>query len=171
MPFANMPTFSGIRIHSLRRQKPLYRMGGIPNNRFLYHLRKSRDRDSLVVKETTRSWHPLSRGILIGQWKGPLRGRVCGGRVACVVVDGSKERSAERGPRGRGTWLRMARQRGLAHTRSPPWLWPWTVPGSTLWVFPRCLTLKNPPAVTLGTLERCGNSGPCRDPDGTGRNP
>ncbi|GFV81731.1 nudC domain-containing protein 1 [Trichonephila clavipes] len=47
--------------------------------------------------------------------KGPLRGRVCGGRVACVVGDGSKERSAESGPRGRGTWLRMARRRGLLH--------------------------------------------------------
>ncbi|GFU15233.1 hypothetical protein TNCV_3937881 [Trichonephila clavipes] len=53
--------------------------------------------------------------ILIGQRKGSLRGRVCGGRVACVVGDGSKERSAESGPRGRGTWLRMARRRGLIH--------------------------------------------------------
>ncbi|GFU73590.1 uncharacterized protein TNCV_4751791 [Trichonephila clavipes] len=41
--------------------------------------------------------------------------RVCGGRVSCVVGDGSKERSAESGPRGRGTWLRMARRRGLLH--------------------------------------------------------
>ncbi|GFT43147.1 hypothetical protein TNCV_5119971 [Trichonephila clavipes] len=57
----------------------------------------------------------MPQRILIGQWKGPLRGRVCGGRVACVVGDGSKERSAESGPRGRGTWLRMARRQGLAH--------------------------------------------------------
>ncbi|GFS84781.1 hypothetical protein TNCV_2956781 [Trichonephila clavipes] len=48
---------------------------------------------------------------------GSLRGRVCGGRVACVVGDGSKERSAESGPRGRGTWLRMARRRGLIHIK------------------------------------------------------
>ncbi|GFS63577.1 putative RNA-directed DNA polymerase from transposon X-element [Trichonephila clavipes] len=54
-------------------------------------------------------------GILIGQRKGSFWGRVCGGRVACVVGDGSKERSAESGPRGRGTWLRMARRRGLLH--------------------------------------------------------
>ncbi|GFT33208.1 hypothetical protein TNCV_4598841 [Trichonephila clavipes] len=47
--------------------------------------------------------------------QGSLRGRVCGGRVACVVGDGSKERSAESGPRGRGTWLRIARRRGLLH--------------------------------------------------------
>ncbi|GFV81161.1 hypothetical protein TNCV_3742221 [Trichonephila clavipes] len=40
---------------------------------------------------------------------------------------------------------------------SDPWLQPWTVPGSTLLVFPRCLALMNPPAVTLGTLEKCGN--------------
>ncbi|GFX38228.1 uncharacterized protein TNCV_3838271 [Trichonephila clavipes] len=58
---------------------------------------------------------PLPRGILIGQRKGPLRGRVCDGRVACVVGAGSKERSPESGPRGRGTWFRMARRRGLAH--------------------------------------------------------
>ncbi|GFU59055.1 hypothetical protein TNCV_2933521 [Trichonephila clavipes] len=44
-----------------------------------------------------------------------LAGRVCGGRVACVVGDGSKERSTESGARGRGTWLRMARRRGLTH--------------------------------------------------------
>ncbi|GFT50989.1 hypothetical protein TNCV_2585871 [Trichonephila clavipes] len=54
-------------------------------------------------------------GILIGKRKGPLQGRVCGRTVACVVGDGSKERSAESGPRGRGTWLQMARRRGLAH--------------------------------------------------------
>ncbi|GFX07284.1 hypothetical protein TNCV_2972611 [Trichonephila clavipes] len=46
---------------------------------------------------------------------GPLRGRICGGRVVCVVGDSSKERSAESDPGGRGTWLRMARRRGLAH--------------------------------------------------------
>ncbi|GFW07106.1 hypothetical protein TNCV_3693011 [Trichonephila clavipes] len=78
-----------------------------------------------------------------------------------------KERSAESGPRGRGTWLRMARWRGFAHIEKSSL----TVPGSTLWVFPRCLTLKNPPAVTLGTLEKCGNSWPGGGRDGTGRNP
>ncbi|GFT50999.1 hypothetical protein TNCV_2585951 [Trichonephila clavipes] len=54
-------------------------------------------------------------------------------------------------------------------SRNPPWLW--TVPGSTLWVFPRCLALKNPQAVTLGTLEKCGNSWPGGGHDETGRNP
>ncbi|GFW03221.1 uncharacterized protein TNCV_158401 [Trichonephila clavipes] len=39
-------------------------------------------------------------------------------------------------------------------SRNPPWLWPWTVPVSPLWVFSRYLALKNPPAVTLGTLEK-----------------
>ncbi|GFQ71392.1 hypothetical protein TNCT_409271 [Trichonephila clavata] len=34
-----------------------------------------------------------------------------------------------------------------------------TVPGSTLRGFPRCLALKKPPAVPLGTLEKCGYSG------------
>ncbi|GFS82352.1 hypothetical protein TNCV_4137241 [Trichonephila clavipes] len=48
----------------------------------------------------------------------------------------------------------MARRVGSSLiSRNPPWLRPWTVPCSTLWVFPRCLALKNPPAVTLGTLE------------------
>ncbi|GFX94013.1 hypothetical protein TNCV_3413751 [Trichonephila clavipes] len=56
-------------------------------------------------------------------------------------------------------------------SRNPPWLRPWTVPGSTLWGFPRCLALKNPPAVTLGTLEKCGNSWPGWGRDGTRRNP
>ncbi|GFT69231.1 uncharacterized protein TNCV_2253841 [Trichonephila clavipes] len=56
-------------------------------------------------------------------------------------------------------------------SRNPPWLRPWTVPGSTLWGFPRCLALKNPPAVTLCTLEKCGNSWPGGGRDGTRRNP
>ncbi|GFQ88624.1 uncharacterized protein TNCT_19671 [Trichonephila clavata] len=46
---------------------------------------------------------------------------------------------------------------------------PWTVPGSTLCWFPCRLALKNPPVVTLGTLEKCGNSGSGGGPDGTGR--
>ncbi|GFY19092.1 transposable element Tcb2 transposase [Trichonephila clavipes] len=72
-------------------------------------------------------------GILIGQRNGSLRGRVFDGRVACVVGDGSKERSAESGPRGRGTWLRMARHGGDSFiSRNSPWLRTWTVPGSTL---------------------------------------
>ncbi|GFY31928.1 uncharacterized protein TNCV_2620651 [Trichonephila clavipes] len=72
-----------------------------------------------LVGTTASGHHDCSiqegKRILIGQRKGSLRGRVCGGRVACVVGDGSKERSAESGPRGRGTWLRMARRRGLLH--------------------------------------------------------
>ncbi|GFQ78727.1 uncharacterized protein TNCT_484491 [Trichonephila clavata] len=55
-------------------------------------------------------------------------------------------------------------------SRNSPWLRPWTVRGSTLWVFPHCLALKNPPVVPLGRLEKCGNSGPGGGPDGTGRN-
>ncbi|GFW95713.1 hypothetical protein TNCV_19441 [Trichonephila clavipes] len=43
-------------------------------------------------------------------------------------------------------------------SRNPPWLWPWTVPGSTLWGFPQCPALKNLSAITLGPLEKCGNS-------------
>ncbi|GFS70534.1 hypothetical protein TNCV_2671521 [Trichonephila clavipes] len=58
---------------------------------------------------------PLLQWIVFGQRKEPSRGRVCGGRVACVVGDGSKERSPESGPRGRGPRLRMTRRRGLAH--------------------------------------------------------
>ncbi|GFV72325.1 hypothetical protein TNCV_637871 [Trichonephila clavipes] len=68
-----------------------------------------------TVEEVEASRCP--QGILIGQRKGPLRGRVCGGRVVCVVGDGSKERSAESSPRGRGTWLRMARRWLLAHIK------------------------------------------------------
>ncbi|GFV88468.1 hypothetical protein TNCV_1242811 [Trichonephila clavipes] len=56
-------------------------------------------------------------------------------------------------------------------SRNPPWLRPWTVPGSTLWGFPRCLALKNLPVVTLGTLEKCGNLWPGGGRDGTGSNP
>ncbi|GFW77477.1 hypothetical protein TNCV_2498701 [Trichonephila clavipes] len=52
-------------------------------------------------------------------------------------------------------------------SRNPPWLRPWTVPGSTLRGFPRCLALMNPPAVTLGTLEKCANSWPGGGRDGT----
>ncbi|GFW00099.1 hypothetical protein TNCV_3568861 [Trichonephila clavipes] len=70
---------------------------------------------ALALGVSVPPFWPLPRGILIGQRKGPLRGRVCGGRVACVVGDDSKERSAESGPRGRGTWLPMARRRRLAH--------------------------------------------------------
>ncbi|GFX24545.1 hypothetical protein TNCV_1718501 [Trichonephila clavipes] len=55
-------------------------------------------------------------------------------------------------------------------SRNPPWLRPWTVPGSTLWGFPRCLALKNPPAVTLGTdfhrkLEDDTLTGDCSEDD------
>ncbi|GFV01766.1 hypothetical protein TNCV_3374431 [Trichonephila clavipes] len=56
-------------------------------------------------------------------------------------------------------------------SRNPPWLRPWTVPGSTLWGFPRCLALKNPPAFTLRTIEKCGNSWSGGGRDGTGRYP
>ncbi|GFT92373.1 hypothetical protein TNCV_3075711 [Trichonephila clavipes] len=77
-----------------------------------------RDRDARTYLKKGSQYHPfiLSRkGILIGQRKVPLQGRVCGGRVACVVSDGFKERSAESGPRGRGTLLRMARRWRLTH--------------------------------------------------------
>ncbi|GFW03920.1 hypothetical protein TNCV_2050361 [Trichonephila clavipes] len=66
----------------------------------------------------------------------------------------------------------MARRGGDSLiSRNHPWLWHWTVPGSTLWVFPRYLALKNLPAVTLGPLEKWRNSWPCGDRDGTGGNP
>ncbi|GFQ85275.1 hypothetical protein TNCT_563071, partial [Trichonephila clavata] len=103
---------------------------------------------------------PLSRLILFGQWKGPLRGRVCGGRVACVAGDGFEVRSAESVSEVEGLgsgWLGGA---DSFISRNHTWLRPWTMRGSTLWVFPRCLALKNPPAVPFGTLEKCGNSGP-----------
>ncbi|GFV71171.1 RNase H domain-containing protein [Trichonephila clavipes] len=106
----------------------------------------------------TLSELPLPRGILIGQWKGSLRGRVCGGRVACVVGDGSKERSAESGPRGRGTWLRMARLWGLLHIEKSSMASALDRARQHVMGGTRCLALKNPPAVTLGTLEKCGNS-------------
>ncbi|GFT76658.1 uncharacterized protein TNCV_3646551 [Trichonephila clavipes] len=114
---------------------------------------------------------PECRGILIGQRKGSLRGRVCGGRVACVVGDGSKERSAESGPRGRGTWLRMARRRGLLHIEKSSLASALDRARQHVMGFPRCLALKNPPAVTLGTLEKFGNSWPGGGRDGTRRNP
>ncbi|GFX73328.1 hypothetical protein TNCV_4206781 [Trichonephila clavipes] len=89
-------------------------------------------------------------------------------RKSCV----RKERAAESGPKGRGPWLRMARRgRYSLISRNPPWLLPWTVPDTTLWVFPRCLALKNLPAVTLGALVKCGNSWPGGGHDGTERNP
>ncbi|GFW17459.1 transposable element Tcb2 transposase [Trichonephila clavipes] len=100
-----------------------------------------------------------------------LAGRVCGGRVACVVGDGSKERSAESGPRGRGTWFRMARRRGLLHIEKSSIASALDRARQHVMTVSRSLALKNPPAVTLGTLETCGNSWPGRGRDGTGRNP
>ncbi|GFQ69567.1 uncharacterized protein TNCT_629561 [Trichonephila clavata] len=89
---------------------------------------------------------------------------VCGGRVACVAGDGFEVRSAENilEVEGLGSGWLVGGDSFIS--RNPPWLRPWTVPGSTLWGFPHRLALKNPPAVTLGTLEKCGNSG-----SGTGR--
>ncbi|GFV53302.1 RNase H domain-containing protein [Trichonephila clavipes] len=114
---------------------------------------------------------PTIQRVLIGQRKGSFRGRVCGGRVACVVGDGSKERSAESGPKGRRTWLRMARRWGLLQIEKSSL-------GSALdrarqhvMGVSRCLVLKNPPAVTLCTLEKCGNSWPGGGRDGTRSNP
>ncbi|GFQ92125.1 hypothetical protein TNCT_255621 [Trichonephila clavata] len=115
--------------------------------------------------------HPLTRGILFGQWKGPLRGRVCGGRVACVAGDGFEVRYAENVLEVEGLGSGWLGDGDSFISRNPPWLRPWTVPGSTLWGFPRCLALKNPPAVPLGTLEKCGNSWPGGGYDGTGSNP
>ncbi|GFQ97038.1 hypothetical protein TNCT_646031, partial [Trichonephila clavata] len=112
---------------------------------------------------------PRRQGILFGQWKGPLQGRVCGGRVACVAGDGFEVRSAENVLEVEGLVSEWLGSRDSFIARNPPWLRPWTVPGSTLWRFPRRLALKNPPAVNLGTLEKCGNSGSGGGPDGTGR--
>ncbi|GFR12057.1 hypothetical protein TNCT_587801, partial [Trichonephila clavata] len=93
-------------------------------------------------------------------WKGPLRGRVCGGRVACVAGDGFEVRYAENVLEVEGLGSGWLGDGDSFISRNPSWLRPWTVPGSTLWGFPRCLALKNPPAVPLGTLEKCGNSWP-----------
>ncbi|GFY02781.1 hypothetical protein TNCV_3506611 [Trichonephila clavipes] len=41
-------------------------------------------------------------------------------------------------------------------------------PASWYGKIPRCLALKNHPAVTLGTLEKCRNQRPSRNCDGTG---
>ncbi|GFU00300.1 hypothetical protein TNCV_4258581 [Trichonephila clavipes] len=65
----------------------------------------------------------------------------------------------------------MARRRGLAHIeKSSLALALDRVRQHVMGVSP-CLALKNPPAVTLGTLEKCGNSWPGGGRDGTGRNP
>ncbi|GFQ96807.1 hypothetical protein TNCT_220761 [Trichonephila clavata] len=63
----------------------------------------------------------------------------------------------------------MARQLGLVHIEKSSLASALDRAGSTLWRFPRRLALKNPPAVTLVTLEKCGNSGSGWGPDGTGR--
>ncbi|GFR12213.1 hypothetical protein TNCT_62751 [Trichonephila clavata] len=115
--------------------------------------------------------NPLPRGILFGQWKGPLRGRVCGGRVACVAGDGFEVRYAENVLEVEGLGSGWLGSGDSFISRNPPWLRHWTVPGSTLWGFPRRLALKNPPMVPLGTLEKCGHSGSGGGLDGTGRNP
>ncbi|GFX85060.1 hypothetical protein TNCV_4998891 [Trichonephila clavipes] len=48
----------------------------------------------------------------------------------------------------------MARRRGLAHMAKSSLALALDRAGGTLWVFPRCLALKNPPAVTLGTAKK-----------------
>ncbi|GFR29071.1 hypothetical protein TNCT_527011 [Trichonephila clavata] len=127
----------------------------------------------LALSSKGSQYHPVAspRGILFGQWKGPLRGRVCGGRVACVAGDGFEVRYAENVLEVEGLGSGWLGDGDSFISRNPPWLRPWTVPGSTLWGFPRCLALKNPPAVPLGTLEKCGNSWPGGGYDGTGSNP
>ncbi|GFR19563.1 hypothetical protein TNCT_149261 [Trichonephila clavata] len=93
----------------------------------------------------------------LGSGKDPW-GKGCGGRVACVAGDGFEVRSAENVLEVEGLGSGWLFGGDSFISRNPPWLRPWTVPGSTLWVFPRHLALKNPPVVPLGTLEKCGNS-------------
>ncbi|GFQ86818.1 hypothetical protein TNCT_473691 [Trichonephila clavata] len=91
-----------------------------------------------------------------------------GGRVACVAGYGFEVRSAESIPEVEGLGSGWLGSGDSFISRNP---WPWTVPGSTLWGFPRRLALKNPPAVTLGTLGKCGNSGSGRKPRWNWKNP
>ncbi|GFX80433.1 hypothetical protein TNCV_177721 [Trichonephila clavipes] len=97
--------------------------------------------------------------------------RVCGGRVACVVGDGSKERSAESGPRGRGTWLRMARRRGLLHIEE------FSLASALDRARKHVMGVSSVPSFEESsggytcTSEKCGNSWLGGGRDGTGSNP
>ncbi|GFT15652.1 hypothetical protein TNCV_4985781 [Trichonephila clavipes] len=124
-----------------------------------------------AVASTRKRSAPLLRGILFGFRKGPLRGRYVTEELRASPVTALRNALPKAVPEvedlGYG-WL------GGGHSfisRNLPLLQPWTVPSSTLWGFSRCLALKNPPVVTLGTLEKCGNSWPGGGRDETGRNP
>ncbi|GFT59666.1 hypothetical protein TNCV_3544251 [Trichonephila clavipes] len=124
------------------------------------NLHESVPNESNTLDLSTTLLAPPPRDTIVRQRKGsPCGEGYAAEEPACVVGDGLRNALPKVGPSRRGTWLRMARRRGLLHIeKSSSWL-ALTVPAARYGVS-RCLRLKNPPAVTLGTLEKCGNSWP-----------
>ncbi|GFQ99261.1 hypothetical protein TNCT_628881 [Trichonephila clavata] len=115
----------------------------------------------LALSSKKSQYHPVASPARNTIWavERTLRERVCGGRVAGVAGDGCEVRYAENVLEVEGLGSGWLGSGDSFISRYLPWLRPCTVAGSTLWGFCRRLALKNPPAVTLGTLEKCGNSG------------